>query len=521
MFGAICFTNCSDSFLDLENTSGLSPAYFPKSMSDMELLVNTCYAQVNRTELYGALVMTKGSFIVDHTADMAWTADDAWNQQARNELTSDNQNIQMLWQGYYKVVSAANTVLEELESIDRSNFTNDNLARLSQMEGEALFWRGWGHQQLVQFWGEGYPCNGDGDKAGIPLRLNVPNTPSLLNIERSSVNDVYAQIVSDYEDAEKLLPPSWSNRADMPRPSKYAVKSYLGQVKLYMGDNEGAKTALKDVIDNSGKELVPFEEYKNMFNEHQTKYNRESILEINFKNGSATGYGNWSGGEGSMHSLVAATCFINASGNVEAGGWGNIFFHDANIERFGSDPRLHVVALKPGTPIKAYGNDTVISQYKDIEPDMKGWSLAKYNPITFVPNEMAASVGINMYLMRLADVYLMYAEACQLSGDESTAREYLNRVRRRAYSGDTTVDITSSGTQLRDDIREERFYEFCAESVQHWVDVCRWKTLEQEIDQWYPKTRVGTIKFDPHDLYYPIPMKELEDNPSAKQSTGY
>ena len=62
------------------------------------------------------------------------------------------------------------------------------------------------------------------------------------------------------------------------------------------------------------------------------KFNRESILEINFRNGDTSGYF-WYG-EGSQYGLIAALCFQNASGDVEAAGWGNIFFHDANIKRF-------------------------------------------------------------------------------------------------------------------------------------------------------------------------------------------
>ena len=52
-----------------------------------------------------------------------------------------------------------------------------------------------------------------------------------------------------------------------------------------MGNNDAAKIALKSVIDNSGKELVSFDEYEKMFNENQTKFNKESILEINLKMG--------------------------------------------------------------------------------------------------------------------------------------------------------------------------------------------------------------------------------------------
>ena len=518
---AMTFNSCSDSFLDLSDPSTLSPSYFPKTMSDMESLVTSCYAEVNSFELYGKRVMAKHSFILDHTADMAWTADPYWNQQATNQVSSDNEYVRTLWWGYYKVVQCSNMVLEEAEKIDKSSFSESDLNRLSQMKGEALFWRAWGHLQLVQFWGEGFPCNGDGDKLGIPIRTKVATTTEDMNLGRNTVNEVYAQILLDLSEAEKLLPAQWNDRADFPRPSKFAAKSFLGQANLFMGDYESAKKYLKDVIDNSGKQLVPFDEYSKMFNETQTKYNSESLLEINEKDRSSTGWGNWNGGEGSMHALLAALCFINPDGNVEAAGWGNIFLHDANIERFGNDPRLHIVALEPGTPVVMNGNPTVTAKYKDVEDNIKGWSFRKYVPLSYSTYEVSCCVGINIYLMRLADVYLMYAEACQATGDEVNAREFVNRVRRRAYNGDSSHDIKSSGIQLRDDIREERFLELCAEGVQHLVDVCRWKTMDKEIQKWYKTTRSGNPHYDDRDLYYPIPKKEMEDNPNMKQSNGY
>lgn len=521
LIAVITFNSCSDSFLDLSDSSTLSPTNFPQTMADLESLVTACYAETNCFELYGKRALTKHAFPLDHTVDIAWIADPYWQQQATHQVTSDNDHVRSLWWGYWKVVQCANMVLAETERIDKSTFTESELARISQMNGEALFWRAWGHQNLVQFWGEGYPCNGDGGKQGIPIRLEVATTSAQMNLPRSTVDEVYAQILKDYREAETLLPEHWTNRADLPRPDKYAVRSFIGQVNLYQGDYEGAKTQLKNVIDNSGKTLLPFDEYSNMFSETQTKFNNESILEINLKNGSSSGWGNWGGGEGSMHAFVAALCFINPEGNVEAAGWGNLFFHDANIERFGSDPRLKITALEPGTPVTINGIPTVVAKYKDIEPELKGWSLRKYIPLTFSPFETSCCVGINMYLMRLADVYLMYAEACQATGDEANAREFVNRVRRRAYNGDTSHDITSSGVQLRDDIREERFLELCAEGIQHWVDVCRWKTLDKELERWYKVTRSGVPHYDAKDLYYPIPKIEMEDNPLMTQSLGY
>lgn len=525
LLAIIMLGSCSEDFLDISNPTGFSPQYFPKTMEDMEQVTTSIYGQMTQIGLFGKRIFAKGTFVTDHTVDMAWIADANWNQLATNQITADNTYVTTLWYGFYKMISCANTVLEEVDQINRDKFSEADLQRLSQMKGEALFWRGWAHQQLVAIWGEGFPANGDGEKQGVPIRLQVASSPELLNMSRSSVNAVYAQVLADYQEAEKLLPANWEDASDYPRPTAYAVKSYIGQLNLWMGNTDNAKTALKDVIEHSGKELVTFEEYEQMFNEKQTKFNRESILEIGLKNGNS-GANFWNS-EGSQYALLAALCFKNANGEVEAAGWGNIFFHDSNIRRFGTDPRLHIVALEPGTPVVMRGIQTEVMKYKDIEESYQGWSMRKYIPMDACVGDSpytGNSVGINMYLMRLADVYLMYAEAC-LNNDEATAREYINKVRRRAYDLPTDIpsdiDITSNGTELVNDLREERFKEFCGEGIQHWIDVCRWKTLKDEINQWYSTTRSGAPSYDEQDLYYPIPRTELENNPNMKQSAGY
>src|SRR5690606_26129962 len=365
IISSILMWGCSNDFLDVSNPSRLSPAVFPKSIADMEQEVTAIYGQLTQQGLYGKRIFAKGTFVTDHTVDMSWTADAYWNQLTTNQITPDNTYISTLWFAFYKVVNCANTVLLEAGRINTAGFSPEDTKRLSQMKGEALFWRGWAHQHLVALWGEGFAANGDGDTQGIALRLEVASSPDQLTIPRNTVDEVYDQILSDYTEAIALLPTSWSARENFPRPTTYAVKSFMGQLNLFKGDLAAAKNVLKDVIDNAGKELVSFEDYKDMFNEKQIKFNSESILEINLRNGNS-GANFWNS-EGSQHALLASLCFENAACNVESAGWGNIFFHDSNIERFGSDPRLHVAALQPGTPVIMRGANTVVMKYKDIE----------------------------------------------------------------------------------------------------------------------------------------------------------
>ena len=114
----------------------------------METIVTSVYANMVAVPLYGKRVMAKGTFLCG-SYGRVWLGlvTSNWNQLATNQVTSDNAYIGTLWIGYYKMISCANTVLEQLERIDKEKFTDADLARLSQMKGEALFWRGWAHQQ--------------------------------------------------------------------------------------------------------------------------------------------------------------------------------------------------------------------------------------------------------------------------------------------------------------------------------------------------------------------------------------
>ena len=79
-------------------------------------------------------------------------------------------------------------------------------------------------------------------------------------------------------------------------------------------------------------------------------------------------------------------------------------------------------------------------------------------------------IPLNHRILRFADVLLMYAEACQATGDEGNARTALNRVRTRV----NLPDVTSGGNALRDAIRLERRLELAFEHCRLY-DIRRWK----------------------------------------------
>jgi hypothetical protein len=88
--------------------------------------------------------------------------------------------------------------------------------------------------------------------------------------------------------------------------------------------------------------------------------------------------------------------------------------------------------------------------------------------VTWIANQRKS--GINAPYYRISEVYLGYAEACALTGDESTAKQYLGYIRNRAFGGNGNVEafIQKSGS-LFEAIIDERGFEFAGEGDRRWT----------------------------------------------------
>lgn len=150
-------------------------------------------------------------------------------------------------------------------------------------------------------------------------------------------------------------------------------------------------------------------------------------------------------------------------------------------------------------------------------------------------------------VIRLADIYLMYAEALnELSGPSQEVYEYLDRIRVRAglegvveswanYAAPSYRSKPSTKEGLRDIIQQERLIELANEGHRYW-DIRRWKRAKEmwhnqpiqgwDIDQADADTyyRVKTIfvqKFTTRDYLWPIKESNLSVNPNLDQNPGW
>ncbi len=509
----LLFGQCSDDFLDVANPNEIDDKVFFQSMSDLDLVLTSVYSAQKTEELYGADFLPKVSYGLPKTANQDWLGTDGWNQMYRNEVTPENDLIDNFWRGFYRGIARANDFLINVDRfVEEKEPTPDQLARIDVMKGEAKFLRAFDYFHLIRLWGEKGPAI-DNNATGVPLILEVAPTREDMFVDRTTVGAIYEQIIKDLQDAEKVLPESWSGD-DLARVDAFAAKALLGEVYMNFQDYATANQYFEQIINSGQFSLVPFEDYQDLFN-GKNEFSSESLFEINFSTDLQESM--WDGGLGSNLALQIAP---------KGTGWSNVYPHDVNVLRFGNDPRLRVNMLEPGVDSVVFGD----GKKKVLEPMVGdegalGWSFKKYVPLDYSVYSTNRNFGANILIYRLADIYLMYAEALNAQGIDPQAAEYMNKVRRRAYGLDPNtpapaVDYVGlAGTQLRDSIREERFRELFAEG-HRWYDLIRWGIAAEEVAK-YPTVRSGPVIFNERDYYFPIPQAELDANPTIRQSTGY
>ena len=509
----LCFSQCSDDALDVSNPNEIDASNFFNTVNDLELGLTGVYSAMKTYDLFGADLYPKVHFGLPKTADQDWLGTNGWNQLFRSEVTSDNPLVRNFWRAFYRGVARSNDFLANANRfLEEREVSAEQEDRINEMIGEASYLRAFYYYHLVRLWGEDIPAR-DASALAIPLILDIPTSRDDMFVARNTVGEVYSQIIADLEEAERRLPETWDAN-NIARVDAFAAKALLGKVYMTYEDYGQASSYFEEIINSGNFSLVPFEDYQGLFN-GENEFSDESIFEINFAVDLQENA--WQGGLGSNIALQ-----ISPKGT----GWSNVYPHDVNILRFGNDPRLRVNALEPGVDSVVFGDGTT----RVLEPmvgdaNAIAWSFRKWVPTDFSVYSTNRTFGANLIMDRLADIYLLYAEAQNALGNDAVAAEFMNKVRRRAYGQDPempdpSIDYTSlSGTQLRDSIREERFRELFAEG-HRWYDITRWDVVEEEITK-YPSVRSGPVIYDPQDEYLPVPLQELEANPAMEPSTGY
>ncbi len=581
-FLIISLQGCQDDFLNKTDYNALSPNKFPQEINQVELFVNTLYASQHSYGLYGHVIFSKAFYPLEHASDQEWVNDAWWNDVHQNNMKSgDMGDVYNVWKDCSRGVTQSNTLLEVVNDYKSKFAKSGEEDQLKLIEGQAYYFRGWYRLLLFGFFSEAFITDGQGgEKLGIPIINTVPEKQSDMFVKRASVKESMDSIISDLKKSETMMAgkTSWEDQYKT-KITIWGIKAMLAKAYLYAEKFDEAKVTLKDIIDNSGKSLVSFDVYKDMFMGLH-KNNSESITEITYKQDA--GWSTWGTSTANNAPMVFEPAVYSPEGNRTFASWTNIFVHDKNLKRFGFneptaaptansgwnkdlptsitnlkekpsdefiarskayrtdktvDPRLYVVAFQPFIDEYNAFNKMVavapVIQYDNEIGSYHSFSFRKYTNLDGRGPDKGMNYMDQMYVMRLADVFLMYAEACAKTGDAGNALEYINKVHRRAYSqvvdSPSAFDYASltSATKAsdhpvlkNDPLKYERWAEFFGEGG-WWFDVRRWKLGKIEAE-YFDKVRSGSIKWDDNRSYaLPIPKKEFETNPKMIQNQGY
>jgi starch-binding outer membrane protein, SusD/RagB family len=383
---------------------------------------------------------------------------DFYREMDTYSVSPDNTELLDIWTFAYRGVNIANNVITGVPQInDIPQATKDAIV------GQAHFVRGLLFFELVRIWGGVPNVVGTG---GIP----IPKEPSRAasSPARASLQETYAQIESDLQKAEQLLPTTLGSDAlDRGRATKLTAKALMS--RLYMYTRTWAKTEqfATEVLADARFKLNP--NYNDIF---EGKNTSEGILELQYNSSDQSSVRFW-----------YAPCTI--------GGRGELAVHDG------------------------FYNELIDSK------DNRGRLFARDNVArVWYPTKYIKGGNIdNTHVLRVAEMHLNRAEARAQTNNVAGALADLNAVRARA--GLAAIAATTPAAVLLA-IEEERRREFAFEG-HRWFDLVRTGralTVLAAVGRTNSPGAPASLK-DSFRQIMPIPTQERNANANVQQNDGY
>ncbi|ACU60632.1 RagB/SusD family nutrient uptake outer membrane protein [Chitinophaga pinensis] len=319
-----------------------------------------------------------------------------------------------------------------------------------QLAGEARFLRAFTYFYLVNIWGP------------VPLATTTKYQDNQ-NLPRAAVTDIYKQIVIDLKEAATLLPVGYNS--EKIRADSYAAHALLARVYLYMQDWVNAEDEASKVIEPEIFSPLPTTSTAFLNNSKETIFQFKPVNPNN-------------------NTWVGAS-FIPSTSTV-----------------------LYPVSTRLLSDFEA-GDERRINWVGSV--------MSNGNPSYYPYKYKIRSGGnpLNEYyiVLRLAEQYLIRAEARANNNDVEGARSDVNVVRSRAKLPDLPVGINKE--QCLAAIMHERQIELFAEWGHRWFDLKRTGQADNVL-----KPLKGQ-NWQTTDQLWPIPALQIKANPALKQNLGY
>lgn len=472
--GVLLINSCSKSDLELTNPNELLPETFFKTEAQVQASVNAAYANLQTFSLYGRLMF----YMMDNMSqENGVNPQIEADKKTYSEFSFDSSNVQIL--DYYTAcflgITKANFVLDNAAKINAIPEGILTTAKKNKFIGEAHFLRGYYYFLLVNRFG------------GVPIWETLPSGP--IGKARGTRDQVYDLIIKDFQFAsDNLLDKSQEQKG---RATKGAALAMLGKALLYQNKHKLALDAFNKI---TGYSLEP--NYYDNFME-ETEHGVESIYEVEYelKLGTGSKWDSPTSGKG----LNEATFRGQDYGNLN---WFNVYPSDDLLNEFETgDKRLAGSFYFVGDKYNN-GNSTMIADNFKAGGSTRRAAWKKYQNY-YKKTDEAQESGINVKVIRWADVLLMKAECENEAGSRTLAIDYVNEVRKRA-GFNVKLPYTTDKAAVFAIIVHERKVELAGEQVR-FDDIIRWGISDTALK--------GTNFVKGKNELWPIPDKVYSTNP--------
>ena len=510
-----------------------------------------------------------------------------WTLLETFSFTSANGYLSAKWGAIYEAVKRCNNVMSMVGK------GGDKIANGDVIIGQAQFLKALWMFEAIRMFGAAVPYVSLED-------YEAAVDPQVSNVDESG-NYVYIwdKVIADLQDAFNKLPNDWKSTGEYGRVNKWMARALMGKVYLYWsspynGTNgtadhwSDAKAAFKDVMDNGvdakGNKYKLADTYAELFRAATGDWTGESIIDCQ----------QTLDGSNQLPNGVYSNYYIGfVSGDIPGGGWGfyqptgefvNSHLVDANglpLDGYlnepgltltklvdegletehtevvsdletATDPRVDVSVARFGVPMLDWGSTPDaqwVRSFANGGPYLSKKSQTRRDERgSYALTNVPISSTRNFHIMRLADVYLMYAECLIHDGDYAGAMEYINKVRARAANAPTEAEagITTKNYTLDDKVNgktvngtaanyriglytsldasnamkalmRERRAELGMEG-NRWFDLARWGNIADELNAFikFEMSPTGGQKskyvfgYDSKMVTFPIPESEIQ-----------
>jgi hypothetical protein len=206
---ALGYTSCNRDLLTPIPQTSVSDASAFSTANRVSTQLLSLYEALKVGNFYGGRFVIygdiKGEEFINETSNLV-TGSDVWSLNATNSATA----VSNLWQYAYQTINKCNVFLEGMAAGGSTVVGAETAAKYI---AEAKLVRALSYYSLLQFYAKPY-ADGNGGSLGVPLRLKGIKGAGESNLARSTVAEVYTQILTDLNDAESALPSTYATASD-------------------------------------------------------------------------------------------------------------------------------------------------------------------------------------------------------------------------------------------------------------------------------------------------------------------